>query len=183
MKKFIALVMVGVMALGMSTMAAVSPSASAVAATVEAAPANTTPAYVAEAAAENMTVGEYLNNAVATAPAGITGEAASEVKPIAVGTGAYINGVKTNYTIKLGKVDKNTALSASKLGKIVNAFTLKNKPAGSVQIAVYCKSVKAGDKITVYQLVNGTWKKLVSSVRAEHVDVVLEGNGAVVIVK
>lgn len=175
MKKFLALVMVGVMTMGMATMAADSPSASAVAASV--------PAAVQTAAAErNMSVAEYQNNAVAEIAECPT------VEPAGVPSGCYVNGVKTNYSLNIAKPNKATteaakALATSVKGNVLSVMNLTNAPKGEVQFSIYCKSVAAGQKIEVYQLINGVWTKCVINVRAEHVDVKLAGNGPIVVVR
>ena len=171
MKKFVALLIVGVMTLGMTAMAASSPSASAVKAKV----ASESP-VVAAAAKENMTVEEYVNNTVVTAPG------VENAVPMGVPQGAIINGVKTNYPIAITKASKDIAAEAAKLGKVLNVFGIKNKPAGTVQITIYSSKITADQKIAVYQKVDGTWVKLVSSVRAEHIDVVLAGKGPLAII-
>lgn len=175
MKKFLALVMVGVMTFGMATMAADSPSAAAVAASV--------PATVQTAAAErNMSVQEYQNNAV-TEIADVP-----TVEPAGVPSGCYVNGVKTNYSLNLAKPNKVTtdaakAQAAAVKGNVLSIMNITNAPKGEVQFSIYCKSVAAGQKIEVYQLINGVWTKCVINVRAEHVDVKLAGNGPVLVVR
>lgn len=171
MKKFVALLIVGVMTLGMTAMAASSPSASAVKAK-----ATSVSPVAAAAAKENMTVEEYVNNTVVTAPG------VENAVPMGVPQGAIINGVKTNYTVAITKASKNVAAEAAKLGKVLNVLNIKSKPAGTVQITIYSSKIAAGQKIAVYQKVDEKWVKLVSSVRAEHVDVVLAGKGPLAII-
>lgn len=173
MKKFVALLIAGVMTFGMTTMAASSPCASAVKADVEAAK---TAAVEAAAASENMSVAEYVNNTIMSTPG------VENAVPMGVPTGTIINGVKTNYSIVLKKVSKEVALEAAQFGKVLNVLGIKNKPYGTVQITIYSPKIEAGQKIAVYQKVDGKWTKLVSSVRAEHVDVVLAGNGPLAII-
>jgi len=168
MKKFIALVMVGVMALGMSSMAAGSPSAAAVKAQVSAPAASTTVASPATA--------EEVNNVVTKTP-GI-----ENAEVVGIPQGLLVDGVKINYTIKIAKVTKAEATSALSLGKVLNVFKVKNNQFKNAQVAIWCPAIKAGQKVSAYQCVDGQWKKLVSSVRAEHIDVVLAGNGLVAIV-
>ena len=175
MKKVIAVVLTVAMTLGMAmtTMAAASPSASAVKVSVEEAKA----AALAEAAAkDNMSVQEYRNNMIESTPG------VENAIPMGVPQGAIINGVKTNYPIRISKVSKEVALEAAQLGKVLNVINIKNKPAGTVQITIYSSKIAAGQKVSVYQKVDGIWTKLVSSVRAEHVDVVLAGNGPLAII-
>ena len=171
MKKFVALLIVGVMTIGMTSMAAASPSASAVKASV-----SKEEAIAAAAASENMTVEEYVNNTVVSAPG------VEDAVPMGVPSGGIVNGVKTNYSIVITKASKAVAAEAAQFGKVLNVFGVKNTPAGTVQITVYSSKIKAGQKLAAYQKVDGKWVKLVSSVRAEHIDVVLVGRGPLAIV-
>ena len=180
MKKFLALVMVGVMTIGTAVFAAPSPSSSAVSAESSSTKADPAAALEAAASSEGLSVQEYLNNAVTNVP----GLAAADVAPMGIPKGAIINGVNTNFSVRIAKPSKAQVQAGQKAisGKILNVLGIANKPAGTVQIAIYCKAIKADSKVGVYQLINGQLVKLVSSVRAEHVDVVLQGNGPVFVV-
>jgi len=174
MKKFLALVMVGVMTFGMVAMAAPSPSASTVVATPAEAALQ---AVKTQAAAAGMTTEEFVNNTVTSAPG------VEDAAPVGIPTGAYINGVKTNYTVRMTKSTAAVAAEAKTLGKkVLNAFAVSNMPKGDIQIALYMPTVKAGQKISVYQKIDGKWVLCKSSVRAEHIDVILVGNGPVAVV-
>lgn len=170
--------MVGVMTFSMATMAAGSPSASAVKASAEAsAPASSSAdnSTAAAAAKDNMTVPEYVNNSVTKTP-GIE-------NPVTMGVsvGAIIDGVKTNYTVRIAGVKKAEAQSALSLGKVLNVFKIKSKR--KCQISIWCPVITADSKVSVYQKkADGTWVKLTSSVRADHIDVVTNGEGLVAVV-
>ncbi len=179
MKKLLSLVMVGIMAVGMTAVAADSPSAEAVTTSQPAVSSEAATSPVEAAAASlGLTVAEYQNNAIVSTPG------VANAEGVAVGMGAYINGVKTNYTLLLGRASAAVAADAKKAGAgtLINVVTFRNYPKGAtVQTSIYCKSIKATDKVTVYQKSAEGWKKITSSVRANHVDVKLESDGAIAI--
>ena len=123
-----------------------------------------------------MSVGEYVNNAITSTP-GIENAAV-----MGMPQGVIVDGVKINYTIRISKATKGDVASALSLGKVLNVFKIKNNPFAKAQVTIWCPNVEAGQKITVYQVVDGQWKALTSSVRAQHIDVVLEGKGLVAVV-
>ncbi len=175
------------MCFGVVAMAAPSPASSSVSGnsvvvtviseTPHTTPASTTSPVAVQAAAENMTVEEFVNNTVASVPG------VEDAIPVGVPSGAIINGVKANYSILMTKSTKAVAAEAATLGKkVLNVFALRNKPAGEVQISLYSPKVVAGQKISVYQKIDGKWVLCKSSVRAEHIDVILVGNGPVAVV-
>ena len=176
MKKFLALVCVGVMALGATVMASPSPTACSV---VAATPAVAeTPSIETAAANMGLTVSEFSNNAVVSTP-GISGTEA-----VGVPKGIIVNGKKVNYSLQVRKVSKQVAQSASAFAngkKVYNVVGFGNMPKGDVQFTIYCKSLKAGDKVSAYQLINGQWVKLTSVVRDNNIDVVVSGNGPVLV--
>ena len=174
MKKIIALTMVGVMLFATPVLAAGSPSAEAVAATPS------VPVVVQQAAAaENMTVVEYTNNAVAEVP-GLT-----EVTPAGQGGHIIINGAPSNITFQLTKPNAATVTSAKAEatalgGKVLNVFGTKSAVGkfSTAQVNFYLKGVKAGQKILVRQLVKGVWTEVgVAEIREDHVVVNMTQHG------
>lgn len=181
MKKLMSIMAAGVLTVAMTVcaFAASSPSASTVTpaatttTTVEVIPAAT----VAAAASETKTVEEYVNNSIASTP-GI------ETKTVvAQGGKTIINGVPTNLTFALQKVDKATATYAKSLGNVLTVFNMKAPVKfKEALVPIYAKGVVAGQTITVYQLQNGVWVKVPATVRADHVDVALTMAGPIVFV-
>ena len=177
MKKFLALVLVGVMAFSTAVLAAPSPSAQAVSATV--ASNNGGKTALQQAAEEaGMSEQEYSNNSV------VTIDGIEDVAPMGIPTGIYLNGKKINYTIHIFKLSKAQIKAIKEFAgnrKIINTCGVKNRYDQDVQTSFYCPKIKETDKVSVYQNVNGKMEKLTSSVRKEHVDVVLKGKGYVVV--
>ena len=127
------------------------------------------------AAAKNMTAGEYYNNAVVETP-GI-----EEATPVAQGGGIIINGVVTNAMATISKVDKAfvDSVSASVEGTVLNVVDVQF-PALEATINFYMPGVTAADSITAVQYVNGAWIEVeVVEVRADHVVLNLKQNGKV----
>ena len=177
MKKFLALVLVGVMTFSGAVFAAPSPSAQAVSAT---ATSNNGGKTALQQAAEEagMSEQEYSNNSV------VTIDGIDDVAPMGIPTGIYLNGKKLNYTIHIFKLGKPVIKSIKDFAgnrKIINTFGIKNGFDQNVQTSFYCPRIKATDKVGVYQKVGNEMVKLTSSVRDEHVDVVLKGTGYVVV--
>ena len=177
MKKFLALVLVGVMTFSSAVLAAPSPSAQAVSATAS---TNSSGKTALQQAAEEagMSEQEYSNNSV------VTIDGIENVAPMGIPSGIYLNGKKINYTIqifKLGKADINKIKQFAGKRRIINTFGVKNRYKDNVQASFYSAQLKKGDKVGVYQNVDGQLTKLTSSVRDEHVDVVLQGTGYIVV--
>lgn len=143
MKKFLALVLVGVMTVGTAVMAAGSPSANAVSSTLEQA-----------AKEDGMSVQEESNNALVDADAGVD---KADAISAGVPQGTIINGSKTAFSIRLKRATKAQVDNAKKIAvkgkKFRRALVLKNKPAGNVVFNVYLPQGAAG--VVAYQYVNG----------------------------
>lgn len=170
MKKFLALVLVGVMTFGVSVMAAPSPKASDV--------VDATPAIEKVAGDLGLSVEEFSNNAI------ISTSGIEDTEPVGVPQGILVNGKKVNYSIQIAKVSKAVAGSASEFAngkKVYNVVGFSKMPKGEVQFSIYCKSLKAGDKVSAYQLIDGKWVKLTSAVRDNHIDVLVSSNSPVLI--
>ena len=180
MKKFLALVMVGVMVFGTAAMAAGSPSAEAISASSD---AGVKQEYSSDAergaAEEDLSIGEYISGAIGSAY-GIPDTITMGFKQ-----GLIVDGVKNNYSLLLRKSNINMAQSAKKfangrkilgLGRLVN-----NRFKQAVQGDLYSKAFQAGQKVSVYQYTDGQWVKLAASVRLEHIDVVLQGGGDILV--
>lgn len=182
MKKFIALLSVAVLFSSTTVFAATSPSAKAVVATVQAAPEGFSNTSDAQAAADRgLSAGEYYNNAVTSTPG------VSNATPIAQGGKILINGVATNLTATLSKVNKTVAESAKSQaaaisGNLLNVIKVDFPGANYKQATInfYLKGFEAGKKVVAKQLVNGEWIDVeVVEVRADHVVLNLTNAGPV----
>ena len=189
MKKFIALFSAAVLLVTPLTVNAAcggsaSPSAKAVVA-ASAASENAGQSSVEAAAAEvNMTVGEYNNNAVVSTP----GLSAEDTLPVGQGGKVIVNGVTTNMTVILRKVDSATVKSAkaAATGKIVNIVNAKLPVAkgNTVTVNFYVKGLLGTENVTVYQLIDGTWTPVtVKEIRADHIVLDLTQSGPVMFVQ
>ena len=187
MKKLIALTLIGVMLCSLPEYAATSPSAGTVtetkkeAAVVDGIPA----AVVAAAAAENKTVGEYNNNAVAEVPG------LPDAVPTGQGGHVLINGAPSNVTFFLTKPNAATVKAAKEQatalgGKVLNVFGT-SAVVGKFENATvnfYMKGVKAGQQIKVYQLVKGQWVEVdVAEIREDHVVINMKSHGTLAFVE
>ena len=186
MKKLIALLSAATLLVSMTVSAAPSPSAEAVTATnaaVEAGFANASQQEMA--AARGMTAAEYYNNAITSTP-GVT-----NAMPVGQGGKIVINGVTTNMTAQLAKVDKATAAGANEQaaalgGTLLNVVKVSFPGVNfnTATINFYLKGLPNGAKVAVKQLVNGVWVDVdVVEVRADHVVLNLNYAGAVAFVQ
>lgn len=205
MKKFIALLTTSVLFASMTVSAAGSPSAAVVASkkkpasTVEAASevvASTAEpaAYVSEgfsaaadaqaAAERGMSAGEYYNNAIVETPG------VPNAVPMGQGGKILINGVPTNLTASLSKVnravaDSAVAQAAGLGGALLNVVNV-NFPGANYSVATinfYVKGLADGVKVAARQYVNGVWVEVeVVEARADHVVLNLKGSGPVALV-
>lgn len=135
-------------------------------------------AEMQRAAALNMSAGEYLNNAVVTTP-GI-----ANTIPVAQGGGIIINGVVTNATATITKVNASFVNSAraSVEGTLLNVVDV-SFPATEATINFYMPGVMADANIAAVQYTGGTWTDVeVVEVRADHVVLNLKQNGKVAFV-
>ena len=179
MKRLLALTMIGTMVFTMPVLAATSPTAQAV---VASAAAET----VADAAAaENKTVGEYMNNAVIEVPG------LEEVTPLGQGGHVIINGAPSNQTFSVLKpvrkaVDSAKAYAETLSGKILNVAqigaSIRNFQNATVNF--YLKGITAGQNIKVYQLIDGVWVELtVSEIREDHIVVDMTSLGTLAFIE
>lgn len=169
MKKLIALVSAAaVLVMPMAVCAAPSPSAGAV---VAASTQSAQNSAVETAAAEvSMSVGEYTNNAIVSTP----GLSAADTLPVGQGGKIIVNGVATNMTVILRKVDAATVKSAktAATGKILNLVNAKLPVAkgNTVTVNFYVKGLAGTENVTVLQLVNGEWVPVtVKEIRLDHI--------------
>lgn len=128
-----------------------------------------------EAAAKNMSAGEYYNNAVVETP-GI-----EEATPVAQGGGIIIDGVATNVMATISKVDVAfvDSVRASVEGTVLNVVDVKF-PAVAATINFYMPGVAADANIIAVQYIDGVWTEVeVAEVRADHVVLNLKQNGKV----
>ncbi len=179
MKKLLALTLAGVMVFSMPVLAATSPTAQAVVASVAAATVEDA------AAAENKTVGEYLNNAVTEVPG------LDAVTPLGQGGHVIINGAPSNQTFSVLKPESKDVTSAKSLatslnGKVLNVAKINAsiQKFNTATVNFYMKGITAGQNIKVYQLVNGVWVELtVSEIRADHIVVNMTSLGTLAFVE
>ena len=183
MKKLIALVSAAaVLVMPMAVCAAPSPSAGAV---VAASTQSAQNSAVETAAAEvSMSVGEYTNNAIVSTP----GLSAADTLPVGQGGKIIVNGVATNMTVILRKVDAATVKSAktAATGKILNLVNAKLPVAkgNTVTVNFYVKGLAGTENVTVLQLVNGEWVPVtVKEIRLDHFLFYLTQSGPVMFVQ
>lgn len=180
MKKLIALISAAaVLVIPMAVCAAPSPSAGAVVA------ASTQATAVETAAAEvSMSVGEYTNNAIVSTP----GLSSTDTLPVGQGGKIIVNGVATNMTVILRKVDAATVKSAkaATTGKILNLVNAKLPVAkgNTVTVNFYVKGLAGTENVTAFQLVNGEWVPVtVKEIRLDHIVLDLTQSGPVMFVQ
>ena len=180
MKKLIALISAAaVLVIPMAVCAAPSPSAGAVVA------ASTQATAVETVAAEvSMSVGEYTNNAIVSTP----GLSSTDTLPVGQGGKIIVNGVATNMTVILRKVDAATVKSAkaAATGKIVNLVNAKLPVAkgNTVTVNFYVKGLAGTENVTAFQLVNGEWVPVtVKEIRLDHIVLDLTQSGPVMFVQ
>ena len=183
MKKLIALVSAAaVLVMPLAVCAAPSPSAGAV---VAASTQSAQNSAVETAAAEvSMSVGEYTNNAIVSTP----GLSAADTLPVGQGGKIIVNGVATNMTVILRKVDAATVKSAktAATGKILNLVNAKLPVAkgNTVTVNFYVKGLAGTENVTVLQLVNGEWVPVtVKEIRLDHIVLDLTQSGPVMFVQ
>ena len=183
MKKLIALVSAAaVLVMPMAVCAAPSPSAGAV---VAASTQSAQNSAVETAAAEvSMSVGEYTNNAIVSTP----GLSAADTLPVGQGGKIIVNGVATNMTVILRKVDAATVKSAktAATGKILNLVNAKLPVAkgNTVTVNFYVKGLAGTENVTLLQLVNGEWVPVtVKEIRLDHIVLDLTQSGPVMFVQ
>lgn len=196
MKKWIALTLAGALLVSMPVLAADGsgsgnaenvqpPQREAVPAPAEAIADDGVPAAVTEAAQEaGMSVGEYVNNAIVEVPG------VPDATPVCQGGHVIINGVPSNFTFSLGKPDTVAVSSAQAQaavlgGRLMNVVNVKApiKSFNTARVNYYMPGVKAGQKIAVYQLVNGQWTEVgVAEIREDHVVVDMTSLGTLAFV-
>lgn len=183
MKKLIALVSAAaVLVMPMAVCAAPSPSAGAV---VAASTQSAQNSAVETAAAEvSMSVGEYTNNAIVST----SGLSAADTLPVGQGGKIIVNGVATNMTVILRKVDAATVKAAktAATGKILNLVNAKLPVAkgNTVTVNFYVKGLAGTENVTVLQLVNGEWVPVtVKEIRLDHIVLDLTQSGPVMFVQ
>lgn len=185
-----ALALAGIMTCSLPVLAADSPTSGSVSETEEngeaESPAAAEAVYVsatveAAAAANNQSVGEYVNNAVSTLPG------VENVTPMAPDV-VMVNGAASR-AIRLAKPG-NAVISTAKAhaanlgGKLMNVLEIKSRAQfQTAQINMLTMGVRAGQSIKVYQLVNGQLVELeVSEIREDHVVFNITGPGTVMFV-
>ncbi|MCM1386245.1 MAG: hypothetical protein NC231_02870 [Bacillus sp. (in: Bacteria)] len=177
--KVLPCMMAGVMLLAMPVSAATSPTAQAVV-------ASTAAVTVAEAAAaENKSVGEYMNNAVTEVPG------LDEVTPLGQGGHVIINGAPSNQVFSVLKPEREAVTSAKAYadtlgGKVLNVAKINAsiQKFNTATVNFYLKGIMAGQNVKVYQLINGVWVELtISELRQDHVVVDMTSLGTLAFVE
>lgn len=153
------------------------------------APAVTAPSVsadiVAAAAAEGKTVGEYLNNAVASVPG------LDYVVPVGQGGHVIINGAPSNQVFSvlkptLGIVHSAKTFAASLGGRVLNVVRINASISGfrTARVNFYMKGVRAGQNIKVFQNFSGQWLEVeVAEIREDHVVVDMTSLGTLAFVE
>lgn len=201
MKRLLALILAGAVLFTMPVMAAGSPNASAIsgnackpnpeeptppAAPAAAVEASSVPADVAAAAAaEGKTVGEYMNNAVATVPG------LDYVVPVGQGGHVIINGAPSNWVFSvlkpvLANVYSARAFAAALNGRVLNVVRINASISGfqTARVNFYMSGVTAGQNIKVFQNFNGQWLEInVAEIREDHVVVDMTSLGTLAFIE
>lgn len=124
---------------------------------------------------KHMSAGEYYNNAV-TETFGI-----EEATPVAQGGNLVVDGVVTNMTATISKVDVAfvDSVRAAQEGTVLNVVDVRF-PAKAATINFYMPGVAADANIVALQYVDGAWVEVeVAEVRGDHVVLNLKQNGIV----
>lgn len=132
-----------------------------------------------KAKARNKSADEYYNNAVVNTP-GI-----ENAVTVAQGGGLIVDGKETNMTAVIDKVDKAYVDSVRKAveGTVLNVVKV-TFPAKEATVNFYMPGVKADDKITAVQWVDGEWIEIaIAEVRADHVILNMTQNGVVAFIR
>ena len=122
-----------------------------------------------------IAAGEYYNNAVVETP-GI-----EEATPVAQGGNLVVNGVVTNMTAIVNKVDIAFVDSVRAVadGTVLNVVDIWF-PASEADINFYMPGVAADAQITALQYTDGVWTDVeVKEIREDHVVLNLKKNGKV----
>lgn len=194
MKKLLVPTLIGVMLFCTPVMAAKSPTASSYrpadatepAESEAAVEASSVPAQVVAAAAEEgKSVGEYLNNAVASVPG------LENVVPVGQGGHVIINGAPSNQVFSVLKPTSENVYSAKMLaagldGKVLNVVRI-SASVNHFQTATvnfYMKGITAGQNIRVFQSFNGQWLEIhVAEIRADHIVVDMTSLGTLAFIE
>lgn len=200
MKKFLALTLAGVMLFTTPVLAAKSPAAADVSGdackpqpedAVSASPdtaveAPSVPAYIAEAAAaEGKTIGEYMNNAVASVPG------LDNVVPVGQGGHVIINGAPSNQVFSVLKPASANVYSAKAFasalnGRVLNVVRINASISGfqTARVNFYMKGIRAGQNVKVFQKFGGQWLEInLVEVREDHVVVDMTALGTLAFIE
>lgn len=150
--------------------------------------ASSVPAWVVEAAAaEGKTVGEYMNNAVASVPG------LDYVVPVGQGGHVVINGAPSNQVFSVLKPALSCVYSAKAFatsigGRLLNVVRINASITGfqTARVNFYMKGVTAGQNVKVFQNFNcnGQWLEVeVVEVRQDHVVVNMTALGTLAFIE
>lgn len=189
MKKFVAILSAtALLVVPMCVSAAPSPSAGTVSgnsvATAVVSGGSSASAVEVAAAEVSMSVGEYTNNAIVSTP----GLSAADTLPVGQGGKIIVNGVATNMTVILRKVDAATVKAAktAATGKILNLVNAKLPVAkgNTVTVNFYVKGLAGTENVTVFQYIDGAWVQVtVKEIRLDHIVLDLTQSGPVMFVQ
>lgn len=163
-----------------------TPPSEPPAASAPAVEASSVPVYIAEAAAaEGKTIGEYMNNAVASVPG------LDYVVPVGQGGHVIINGAPSNWVFSvlkpvLANVYSARAFAAALNGRVLNVVRINASISGfqTARVNFYMSGVTAGQNIKVFQNFNGQWLEInVAEIREDHVVVDMTSLGTLAFIE
>lgn len=201
MKRFLALIIAGVMVCGACLVVSAAPCDSVSGNSIS---ENSAGEYDAEGAAfmreieesgvsqevffaaqnEGKSVREYISNSVITVPG------LDEVTPVGQGGKIIIDGKTSNVNFSVQKpllahVNAAKTQAASLGGSVLNVVNMySNVSFATASVNFYMPGVKTGENIQVYQYVNGQWVSLsVSEIRDDHVVVDMTSLGVLAFIQ
>ncbi len=208
MKRFLALITIGIMVLGACMVVSAAPDSDSVSgnsisgnAVSESSSVSSGPdysAYIAEigesgvsvevytAAQEaGLSVAEYVSNSIIEVPG------LKNVTPVGQGDKIVVDGKKTNQTFSLRKplstyVSSAKSQAASLGGSVLNVVDVQGGIASGKTASVnfYMPGVQAGQNIQIYRYNKGQWNSLnVTEVRADHVVVDMTETGVLAFIQ
>lgn len=161
----------------------ISPAPEAPVSVVE---ASSVPTHIAEAAAaEGKTVGEYMNNAVASVPG------LDYVIPVGQGGHVIINGAPSNQVFSvlkpaLANVHSAKAFASTLNGRVLNVVRINASISGfqTARVNFYMKGIRAGQNVKVFQKFGGQWLEInLVEVREDHVVVDMTALGTLAFIE
>lgn len=185
MKKWISLMIISTFLCSIPVMAAENSSEPAVVSSSNAEEGFITDSDAQAAAVRGMSAGEYYNNTVSSV------KGLSNAIPIGQGGKIVINGVATNLTATLSKVNDaeisnakgQAAFFGGRLFNILRA-DIPGVKFHMANVNFYVKGLAAGTHVVVRQLVNGGWIDVgVTELRADHIVLNLNNSGPIAFIE